>query len=137
MRRFSVSRPLSSLWTSRSQEGFVFIRAKTATHLYQPMKSASGLVVKSIVAIDGPRVRFAAGATSCFLQVSSFSIERNLLLSRPFSSFFPSFGSHLDYHAFISVSPYLGSSVGIAGVRTICTSWTLTRIEGMSVLFTR
>ena len=25
-------------------------------------KSASGLVVKSIVAIDGPRVRFAAGA---------------------------------------------------------------------------
>ena len=29
---------------------------------YQSNHSASGLVVKSIVAIDGPRVRFAAGA---------------------------------------------------------------------------
>jgi len=28
--------------------------------------SVSGLVVKSIVAIDGPRVRFAADATHCF-----------------------------------------------------------------------
>ena len=38
-------------------------------------KSVSGLVVKSIVAIDGPRVRFAADATTTF---SSDSVPARL-----------------------------------------------------------
>ena len=33
----------------------------------EPLRSTSGLVVKSIVAIDGPRVRFAASAAQFFL----------------------------------------------------------------------
>ena len=47
-----------------------FIPGQEAT---VPLESASGLVVKSIVAIDGPRVRFAAGALF-FAQCSSTPI---------------------------------------------------------------
>ena len=48
------------------------------------IRRTSGLVVKSIVAIDGPRVRFAASAVKIFFLF--------LFLSHPLKTAFEAFG---------------------------------------------
>ena len=46
------------------------------------LRGTSGLVVKSIVAIDGPRVRFAASATNSFAIVSLFALRHFAIIAR-------------------------------------------------------
>ena len=70
-------------WTeTRKAGGYISLSQEAKFQQYQVQNSASGLVVKSIVAIDGPRVRFAAGAMRIiFLQFCARPLKYFLCLS--------------------------------------------------------